>query len=197
MKVLVFSDIHGDLRTLRKLLATEADYYFSAGDLVTWARGFERAGPILKERAGRVYVIPGNHESEADIARLCDEYGLTNFHGQNATLGGHVIAGLGYSNKTPFHTPGEYTEEQMAEQLARFDALSPSIVVAHCPPYDTKLDEAGSRQHIGSTSVRYFIERVQPAHFLCGHVHEAAGRSEQLGRTHAINVGKQGYMLKL
>ena len=41
MKLLVFSDIHGDVAALERLLETEADSYFAAGDMVTWSRGFE------------------------------------------------------------------------------------------------------------------------------------------------------------
>ena len=43
MKLLIFSDIHCDLKALERLMATEADYYFAAGDLVNWGRGLEPA----------------------------------------------------------------------------------------------------------------------------------------------------------
>ena len=32
MKLLIFSDIHGDKAALEKLMNVEADYYFAAGD---------------------------------------------------------------------------------------------------------------------------------------------------------------------
>ena len=176
---------------------TEADYYFAAGDLVSWARGFEKVGPVLKERAGRVYVIPGNHESEADIARLCQEYGLHNFHRQQMKIGTYTVAGLGYSNPTPFNTPGEYSEEELARHLAAFDDVQPGVLVCHCPPQGTSLDETRPGQHFGSQAVREFIEHKQPEYFFCGHIHEAAGRSERLGATQAWNVGKKGYVLEL
>lgn len=197
MRLLIFSDIHGDTGALQKLMDTEADYYFAAGDLVNWARGFEKVGPVMQPRADRVYVIPGNHESEPDIERFCGKYGFHNFHGQTMKLGAHTIGGLGYSNPTPFNTPGEYTEEQLAERLAPFSGVSPLVMVCHCPPLGTKLDRAGAKQHFGSKSVREFIERNQPEYFFCGHIHEAAGASEQLGATRAFNVGKKGYLLEL
>ena len=197
MKLLIFSDIHGDLTALQKLLQTDADYYFAAGDLVNWARGFEKVGPVLQQRADRMYVIPGNHESESDIARLCEQYGLHNFHGQTVTANGHTIAGLGYSNPTPFNTPGEYTEDELAQRLAHFNNREPLVLVCHCPPHNTALDEAARGMHFGSTAVREFIEREQPLHFFCGHIHEAAGRSGHLGRSHGVNVGKKGYLLEL
>src|SRR4051794_7043180 len=107
MRLLIFSDIHGDRAALEKLVAIEADYYFAAGDLVSWGVGLERMGPILARRAGRMYVLPGNHESESDIAQLCKDFGLHDFHGNTLEIGGYHVAGLGYSNPTPFDTPGE------------------------------------------------------------------------------------------
>ena len=197
MRFLIFSDIHSDIAALEKLMNTDADYYFAAGDLVNWARGFEKVGPVLQARADRVYVIPGNHESQVDIARFCEEYGLHDFHAQTIEVDGYTIAGLGYSNPTPFNTPGEYTEAELAERLSPFAGLSPLIMVCHCPPLGTKLDDAGGNRHFGSQSVRDFIERNQPEYFFCGHIHEAAGASARIGPTKAFNVGKKGYWFEL
>src|ERR1035438_1317731 len=43
MKLLIFSDIHGDLGALARLMDTEADYYVAAGDLVNFGRGLDRS----------------------------------------------------------------------------------------------------------------------------------------------------------
>ena len=43
-------------------------------------------------------------------------------------------AGLGYSNITPFNTPGEYSEEEIAAALAAFDGIKPLYLVVHFPP---------------------------------------------------------------
>ncbi|MBV8550957.1 MAG: metallophosphoesterase [Acidobacteriaceae bacterium] len=197
MKLLVFSDIHGDVAALEKLIDTEADRYFAAGDLVNWGRGLERMGPILSRKADRMYVLPGNHESEADIARLCDQFHLHNFHGNTLELGGYHIAGLGYSNPTPFDTPGEYSEAELSQRLSKFAGLSPLILICHCPPKDTPLDRIRDHIHAGSTAVRDFIEKEQPRYFFCGHVHEAAGAEGALGSTRCRNVGKKGYLLEI
>ena len=37
MKLLIFSDIHTDWKTLEDLLGVEADYYIAAGDQLTWS----------------------------------------------------------------------------------------------------------------------------------------------------------------
>ena len=63
--------------------------------------------------------------------------------------------------------------------------------------YGTALDQVRPGLHAGSTAVRDFIQRVQPAHFFCGHIHEAEGVSIEIGQTHAHNVGKKAYLLEL
>ena len=197
MKLLIFSDIHAKKSALEKLMAIDADYYFADGDLVNWGRGLDELGPIMQKRADRIYVLPGNHESEADIAHFCDQYGFHNFHGQSIRIGQFHVAGLGYSNPTPFNTPGEYAEEELARRLQPFATLDPLILICHTPPKGTQLDRAGEGEHFGSTAIRDFIDRHQPRYFYCGHIHEAAGVHETIGRTEAWNVGPRGQMLDL
>jgi len=197
MKLLIFSDIHGDLGALARLMDTDADYYVAAGDLVNFGRGLERCGEILERRAGRVYVLPGNHETAAQIAGFCHQFGLHDFHGQQAQWGGYHVAGLGYSTPTPFHTPGEYSEAELAAKLKPFAGLVPLVLICHAPPRETALDQIRPGLHGGSTAVRDFLLLAQPAYFFCGHIHEASGVHARIGQTQAVNVGKQGYLLEL
>lgn len=197
MKLLIFSDIHSNHQALERLMAIEADYYFAAGDLVNWGRGLEACGKILMKRAGKVYILPGNHESETQIAMFCTQFGFENFHGQTLEIGGYHVAGLGYSSPTPFKTPGEYSEAELAARLARFEKQNPRVLICHAPPFDTALDLIREGVHGGSRSIRDFIDRHQPEHFFCGHIHEAEGATITLGKTKAVNVGKRGYLLEL
>jgi len=196
-RALIFSDIHNDSRALEKLMDVEADYYFAAGDLVSWARGLDKMGEILKRRADRMYVLPGNHESEGDIAAFCERYGFVNFHGATLDVAGVHVAGLGYSSPTPFDTPGEFSEQELAARLKKFANLKPLVLICHAPPLDTALDRIRDGLHAGSSAVREFIEKYQPEYFFCGHIHEAEGAAIQMGKTRAQNVGKRGYLLEL
>lgn len=197
MKLLIFSDIHSNHKALEQLVATDADYYFAAGDLVNWARGLDECGKILQPRAERVYILPGNHESAAQITRFCDQFGFHDFHGQTVRIGKYHVAGLGYSNPTPFNTPGEYSEAELAGRLAAFVKLQPLVLICHAPPHGTALDRVHDGLHAGSRSVREFVDRHQPEYLFCGHIHEAEGAQIEIGNTKAINVGKKGYLLEL
>jgi len=196
-RLLIFSDIHNDTRALEKLMDIEADYYFAAGDLVSWARGLDKMAEPMKRRAEHIYVLPGNHESEGNISDFCERNGFINFHGGTLDIAGTHVAGLGYSTPTPFDTPGEYSEKEMAARLEKFSDWKPAVLICHAPPLNTGLDRIRTGLHAGSLAVREFIEKYQPAYFFCGHIHEAEGAVVQMGATRAQNVGKKGFLLEL
>ncbi len=201
MKILLFSDIHGDLKALERIVAQPADLHICAGDLATFGRGLERCGEVLAPLRQRLWVLPGNHETHNDTRALCARHGFVDFHRQVRELqsanGATTWAGLGYSNITPFKTPGEYSEEQIAEALAAFDGIEKLHLVVHFPPLNTTLDEFAPGKHAGSPTLRAWVERAKPAFLFCGHIHETAGKSEMLGATRCINLGKQGYALEI
>jgi Icc-related predicted phosphoesterase len=201
VKILIFSDIHGDLRALRKVVQQPVDVYIAAGDLATFGRGLERCAEVLKPLGDKLWILPGNHETHHSTHALCDRFGFYDFHGQIRSLpsqsGLAHFAGLGYSNITPFGTPGEYSEDEIRNALSAFSGITPLYLVAHVPPRRTKLDEYAPGQHAGSPSLRDWVEREQPKYLFCGHIHEAAGLSEDIGQTKCVNVGKNGYLLDI
>ena len=113
----------------------------------------------------------------------------------------------GWSNPTPWHTPRECSEEELAR---RIDALmvqvkrpEAAVMNLHVPPCQSGLDDAPELdatlkvqsslgqtrfKPVGSTAVRAAIERYQPLLGLHGHVHEAHA-SCKIGRTVCINPG--------
>jgi 3',5'-cyclic AMP phosphodiesterase CpdA len=106
MKILIFSDIHGDLAALKRVVAQPADIYIAAGDLSNFSKGLERCGEEMIELGERAWILPGNHETHKEMAQFCKRFGFTDFHRQTRKLNGTNWAGLGYSNITPFKTPG-------------------------------------------------------------------------------------------
>jgi uncharacterized protein len=197
VKILIFSDIHGDVRALARIVGQPADVYICAGDLATFGKGLEKCGKVLAPLGEKLWVLPGNHETDADIREFCARFGFTDFHRRVLQTKSTPWAGLGYSNVTPFKTPGEYTEDEITEALAQFNGIAGLHLVIHVPPYDTRLDEYAPGKHAGSTALRAWVEREQPAYLFCGHIHETAGLSDRLGATQCINVGKEGYALEV
>jgi uncharacterized protein len=123
--------------------------------------------------------------------------------------GGFEMISLGMSNPTPFHTPREVSEEELAARLedlaGRLESPATAVFNLHCPPRDTLLDQAPrlggdlrptaaaggvEMTAIGSRAVRAIIEQYQPLVGLHGHVHESPG-VQSLGRTQCINPGSE------
>ena len=201
MRILIFSDIHGDARAVERLVAQPADIYIAAGDLSTFGRGMERLLEALQPLGERLWLLPGNNETHDETRDLCARFGFTDFHRQVHQLAGkHGAthwAGLGYSNPTPFNTPGEYTEEEIAAALKQFEGFAPLHCVFHFPPHGTALDQVSFGRHAGSRVLRAWVERVQPVELYCGHIHECAGKSATLGVTRCFNVGKTGHLVEI
>jgi Icc-related predicted phosphoesterase len=201
VKILIFSDIHGDIGAVERVAAQPADVYIAAGDLGTFGRDLERPAEVLGPLGSRVWLLPGNHETHEQTRALCQKFGFVDFHRQvrrvESARGAIYFAGLGYSNITPFNTPGEYSEEEIAQALAAFDGIRPLYLIIHFPPLGTKLDEFAPGKHAGSPALRAWVEREQPAYLFCGHIHETAGLTDRLGVTECRNVGKRGYTLEI
>ncbi len=115
-------------------------------------------------------------------------------------------------------TPEERSRQTIQGELAALMAIpgdpgtggpaepSRSILLFHCPPYDTPLDRAALDGmqvdhvpldvHVGSIAIRRLIEESGPAISLHGHVHEAPRITGEwrvrLGRTTAMNAAHDG-----
>ncbi len=113
------------------------------------------------------------------------------------------------SNPTPWDTPREYPEDELAtylEGLCRRFSDSPKdyenvIFNFHVPPYGYSLDlcpkldanmrmAAEEKIHAGSVGAKQVIEKYQPLLGLHGHIHESRG-AQKAGRTLMINPGSE------
>jgi Icc-related predicted phosphoesterase len=119
---------------------------------------------------------------------------------------------LGWSNPTPWDTPRETSEEELARMLsaaiARLDSTENAIFNIHVPPKDSTLDSCprldtsvwppapimrGGQVELfgaGSSAVAEAIKEYQPLVSLHGHIHESTGVAK-IGRTVCINPGSE------
>ena len=194
MKLTVISDLHDSIahvEALRRACET-ADALVVCGDFTTFGdqdRVQSMADIVAADGKPCLFVI-GNCDTLAVDGRL---EGWQNLHGRVVAVGDWLFAGFGGSLPCPSHTPSEFPEGDFDRLLARVKAecggrADRLIVVSHQPPFDTKADLLPSGQHVGSRALKTFIDDVQPACFLTGHIHEAASRST-VGRTLLVNPG--------
>jgi Icc-related predicted phosphoesterase len=194
MRLVGLTDIHGTLERIPSLgpVLGEADLILLAGD-ITHFGAREDALKVL-EAVGAfndaVLAVAGNCDADGVDCAL-SESGV-NLHAGISALGSYLFVGLGGSLPTPGGmTPNEYSEEELTQILqsvsSGIDEGSELVMVSHQPPLDCSCDIVGGA-HVGSRSVRTFIERYSPLLCLTGHIHEGVG-IDLIGDTKVVNPG--------
>jgi uncharacterized protein len=195
MTLLCLSDIHGDAAGLGAILpeAAAADCVIVAGD-ITQLGGREDAeaalGPLL-DAGMRVLAVGGNMDGAHARAWLAER--SIDIHGRGHTIDGVGFMGLGGGTRSPFGTPWEIADGEAAAALeAGWAAIADApvkVLVAHAPPRDTEVDRVRAGLHAGSAAVRRFLETHDVAVCICGHIHQAGGRTARVGGCTCMNVG--------
>jgi putative phosphoesterase len=192
MKIMAITDIHGRQNLNDKIsrIIKKSDLVLIAGD-ITHFGGEKDAEIVLKtiqQLNENIIAVPGNCD-RLSVNNVLTTWGI-NLHGKTKNLGKISIYGLGGCSKTPFHTPQEYTESEIAEILGGFEKNDAQyhILLSHSPPVKTKVDKVLVGLNVGSKAVRKFIEKFQPDIVICGHIHEARG-TDKIGKSIIINPG--------
>jgi Icc-related predicted phosphoesterase len=169
----------------------------------------------LADTGVKVYATGGNDDLNEVMATLdrSDTQSFVACEDRVVALDDeHVMVSMPYVNPTPWKTPREAEELELA---ARIDTVIGSlgdhrnvIFNFHAPPKDSTLDTCpmldattdppsqivrGGQPVLygaGSTSIRDAIERHQPLLGLHGHIHESQAAA-RLGRTLCINPGSE------
>ncbi len=194
MKIVSFGDVHMATRNLARMgeVLGDTDLIIVSGDLTNFG-GADDARKVIEDvrrACPRVLALAGNLD-QAEVFPFLEEQGIS-LHGKGIVLDGIGIFGCGGSNITPFRTPSEFTEEEIAETLRRgYDqvrGVRPLLMICHTPPYDTKCDRIVSGKPVGSPAARKFIEEVEPDVCISGHIHESAA-TDTIGPTVVLNAG--------
>ncbi len=197
MKLLALADIHGAYEKVRSILDSEWpwDGLLMAGDLTTHGSPEEAAEALdmLLSFGSPVAAVCGN----MDPAALEDVFTAKEVSvNARGTLWGDIgVFGVSASPPTPMHTPYEISEDEITMRVLKgwndVSAARLKIFVPHAPPAGTTVDRLRSGSHVGSASVRAFIEQNQPCLAVCGHIHEARGK-DTIGTTSVVNCGPAG-----
>ncbi len=195
LKIVAFTDFHGNqeaYQTAKGLIANKKpDFVIVGGDIINYDANQARKFLTDLASAGRpVYFVPGNMDS-AELGAWAGAENVHGLHGRCRLVEGVSLIGLGGSPHGPFQTVFEYSEREAARSLesaVKDYRGGPLILVSHCPAQNTKLDQVSSGEHVGSISVRRFVEKTQPVLVVSGHVHEAQG-TDTIGSTTLVNTG--------
>ncbi|HOD52342.1 MAG TPA: metallophosphoesterase [Candidatus Hydrogenedentes bacterium] len=195
MLILTLSDIHGNMRAMARTSGrfAAADVVLLAGDITHFggsnvARGIIAA--IRAETDAFVLGVTGNCDlpevaqylAEEDI--LCEQ--------TCRVLDSVAFAGFGGSLPCPGGTPNEKSETDFWKELStatgQIPREHPLILLGHQPPFGTVADCTTDGRHVGSRSVRQFIEETRPLVCFCGHIHEGRG-TDVVGAAELVNPG--------
>lgn len=159
----------------------------------------------------QVVVMPGNDDDYA-VDEVIKSYGPAGVQwalGHPLEVAGFQVASLAHVNPTPWDTPREGSEEELAklidEAVSPLDNPSRSIFNFHAPPYGTELDMAPKLKadltpvmgpggvetvHVGSTAVRDAIKKYRPLIGLHGHIHESSA-NDMVDGIPVLNPGSE------
>ena len=182
----------------------EADLVILNGDLTNYG-GPKETKTVLDDimKINPNVLAQFGNIDRRDVNDYLEKLGI-NLHGQARLVQREVcLIGVGGSNFTPFHTPSEFPEKELAQfadrafrQGQEFISLAepllnrkiPRILISHVPPFNTEVDKLHNGKHVGSKAIRSVIELYQPELCVTGHIHEAKG-TDKILKTPVYNHG--------
>ncbi len=212
MKIFAFSDIHGSLRDLEKIIKNikkkKPDIVILAGDITYFNREkdyFRILEPFFKNKI-ELLVLPGNHDENEVlnevINKLSKKYnfdGVKNIEKSWYIKDNYIFVGFSANNIGP--TVSTYDEEEAEEILKKLFSKIKNhlknkklITISHVNPYGLIEETLG---FLGSYAWYEFIKKYKPLIHFHGHIHETEGTEYKIGNSKVFNLGIKGYFFDL
>jgi len=196
-KILAASDLHGDSSIAKKLAnkaaKNDVDLVVLCGDITGLIETRDIIKPF-KDKNQKVLLIPGNHETFATADFLAEFYGVKNIHGYSAKYNDVGFFGCGGAD----FGLNPMTEKEIFSTLKKgFENIKDQkkkIMITHMHAAETKAEFSGFE---GSISIKKAVEQFKPDILISGHIHEAEGIEEKLGKTKIFNVGAEGKIIEI
>lgn len=164
----------------------------------------ELADEKLKDSQAKIFMAPGNDDPMEMDAILEASKVMQSASMKNLDVLGHEMITIAHTSPTPWDTPREWNEDEMARNIDKLAStiknMEKAIFNFHDPPYGTMLDyapklkdmrqSAGEVEHVGSKAVAEKIKQYQPFLGLHGHIHESRA-AQKIGRTFCVNPGSE------
>lgn len=198
MKILAFTDVHGNQRTISHILSVakkeDVDFIVCSGDISFFEGNLDKIISRFKETKKPLIIIHGNHESEDFLKDICKKYNFCIYlHKRSYLFENFVFFGYGGGGFSSRYKDLEIITKKFRTELKKDQKV---IFVTHAPVYGTKTDYLDLLGHVGSKSARDFINLVNPVAVICGHLHENEEIVDHVGKTLVINPGKNGKILE-
>ena len=195
-RILAASDFHGDSKITKKLAEKaekeNVDLVVLAGDIT----GFQETDNIIKpftDKGKKVVFVPGNWDTSETSEFLSKLYGVKNVGEHYVKYKDIGIFGIG-SPDWQMSLNEKKAFKKLKSEFEKIKDMKKKIIVSHIHAKGTKSEFSGFE---GSSALRKAIEEFQPDIFLSGHIHEAEGLEEKIGKTKVISVGKKGKIIEI
>ncbi len=191
MKILAFVDVHGNKLFLNEIIERakkeKPHVIICAGDISNWGQNLSSILSKINKIGILTLIIHGNHESKEEIKKLCPSFkSITYLHKSSYKINEYIFFGYGGGGFS-------LVDKEFEKTVKKFETIikkeSKVILITHAPPYNTTLDRLDHMGHLGSKSIRKFIEETQPVLSISGHLHENAGSTDKIKKTKIINPG--------
>jgi Icc-related predicted phosphoesterase len=195
-KILAAGDFHGDPSVPKKLAEKaekeKVDLVVLTGDITGLVETENLLKPFI-DKGEKVIFVPGNWDSTETINFLSKLYGIKNI-GENYVKYKDIgILGVG-SADWQLDLDEKKVFDKLKKDFEKIKSLEKKILVSHIHAAGTKTEFSGIS---GSKALRKAIEDFKPDLFISGHIHEAEGLSEKIGKTKVISVGKKGKIIEI
>jgi len=199
MKLLLFSDVHCDLKACRNLVSksVDVDVVIGAGDIGNIRRGLPETIDALSSISKPTILVPGNSESDDELQHACTDWSSAYvIHGNGCQIDGIDFFGIGGGIPvTPFGSWSfDFTEEEADTLLS--DCPRNAVLISHSPPHGV-VDLSSSGRRLGSKTIRRIIEERSPKLVVCGHIHESWEQTGYIGNIPVVNAGPNGVVFEI
>ncbi|MEK6934242.1 MAG: metallophosphoesterase, partial [Nanoarchaeota archaeon] len=148
----------------------------------------------FKKNNQKVLLVPGNHDSFATIDFIAEFYGVKNIHGYYVKYGDIGLFGCGGADIGLSKITDREAFNVLKKSFDKIRSLKKKVMITHMHPADSKAEFSGFK---GNKGIAKAIKEFQPDVFLCGHIHEASGIEEKIGKTKIFNLGKEGKIIEI
>lgn len=197
MKLLIYSDLHEDLKALeeikKKAIKHKPDYIIDCGDMSIFGHNLKNIMKKINKLPAPVFTLPGNHESKPQLLLICKSLrNIKYIHKKIIIKQDFAIVGYGGGGFAMIDKKFDIFINKIKSKLRN----KKIILITHGPPYGTKLDLIHGN-HAGNKSYTNFIKKYKPIIAVSGHLHENAKQTDKIGPTKLIHPGWDGEIIEV
>ena len=205
MKILAFTDFHGDKKIISKILKKIKN---EGPDVLVCTGDFKKKKKNLDNIMSNFLIskpfvfIPGNHEdNEKSLYVFAKKPEALLVHQTAIVVKGVLFVGSGGGIYGKTEPTLEISKKHLSLKIKNFKKSHPKgkvVFLTHRPAHGTKCDfMTDIKEHVGATNITDFIKKNPIDLHICGHIHECFNTRDKIGKTITTNPGPEGRIINI